>query len=186
MEREINTTVLTAASAVIVAIISAIVAVISARRSSQARLELEAFRANLELDREKELQRRAEAQKRADVLGRACSCIQKVKDHLQDLRIETEQPSYIVNMVRQDCDEIVALYADRYFMLPNQDRRTFHDIKNTAKEAVKICNRSCDEQVINKLLGYLPTFEYAQQLLTREYEKWQELGVYGDDEVQRA
>ncbi len=182
MDSTTTSAIIAAIAAIIVATISATVAVISARRSAQATLELETYKDMLQQYRQHDAFSKEMALKRVEILGQACSALQRVKDNLRDLQIQAE-PSPSVEEIAQACDEIVELYATSHFMLPSPERRALHDIKNTAKRVVNVCNRVLDgkPELVCDLAGFLDSFESAHTTLIREYDKWQDLSMHGEE-----
>lgn len=164
----------------VVAIISAIVALHSARKSRETELQLEALK---DYRQERDVIR-GMARQRADVLGRGSALVQHIRDDIRDLgrTPEGEDYSHLLANISRGCDAVVDLYANSHTLLPDQERRLMHDVKDRAKAILTACNKARDNpENIDALLAYSDSLTLLQSGIIAECEKWQEAAISGDE-----
>ncbi len=182
METSVTVALITAGAAMVVAIVSAVSALMSARQMEQAKLEAEGLRSDLEIARDRHLETKAKAKICADALGRACASVQRVRDHLSDLRLERQEPLPRVERIVDACDGLVELFSESWYMFPQNERGRFHDVKDLAARAAKKCNTMLGgrPELADELLDLKPAFDAARDILDQEYNKWQSRAITGE------
>ena len=182
MDQTLSAAVVAAFGAIIVAVISAIVAISANRRNTEAQIELESYKDTLTQYRQKDAFSNELARKNADILGQACSSVQRAKDHIRDLWVQ-DDPLATVEEIAQICDEIVELHATSHYMLPEIERNALHNVKNIAKRTVNTCNKALGgkPELVQDLAGFFDPFNSAHKTLISKYEKWQNIAVHGKE-----
>ena len=170
-------------AAVIAALASIAVAVFTLWQKHQTDLEIEVYRDRLEQYRQHDRESKENAMKQAEILGKACSAIQRIRDSISDLKSQAEPLDENVDVIAHGCDEIVKLYSDSHFVLPDHERRLLHDVKNDARRAFTLCSKAREgkPELIAELVGCAGSFDLAQGALIEAYEKWQEIALRGSD-----
>jgi dsDNA-specific endonuclease/ATPase MutS2 len=171
---------------IIVAIISSIcaiaVALVSAIRAARANRELEQYRYELQTMQEREKITRELLEKRADIIGKACTIIQKLRDELRRIKMSKDRDYQSIEEIIETAKQLQALYVQNHFVVAPLDREILHDAKNIAGmiEFDLIHRREAKSSEVPRVVeqnieAHLDALNTAQRTLLHEYDKLQEL-----------
>ena len=171
---------------IIVAIISSIcaiaVALVSAIRAARANRELEQYRYELQTMQEREKITRELLEKRADIIGKACTIIQKLRDELRRIKMSKDRDYQSIEEIIETAKQLQALYVQNHFVVAPLDREILHDAKNIAGmiEFDLIHRREAKSSEVPRVVeqnieAHLDALNTAKRTLLHEYDKLQEL-----------
>lgn len=176
MESPIIVAIISAVVAVVTLIVSSVANLAANKRAINAEKELEQFKRQLDLRREGIENRTKNIRDINEVLGKTCTHLQNIRDQVRRLKLaeETSEKHSICEKLKDEFNAFEKLYSESHYILPEFERRIFHDTRNYADEVVHRCIRcvKSEKPLPSDVEEWLRPIQNSQRLLIAEYEKW--------------